>query len=227
LDIVTAFQELGSYRAAAALCGTTHKTVRRVVERREAPPPEHPPRPKLTDPHRELIAAKVKDTHGRISAKRLLARCRAAGYEGSARTLRRAVAEAKAEHRRQRRVYRPWQPVPGEHASGSRRARRRTGAAFLALGPAAGWGLLMATDGDFHLAIDSQSPLEVAASSRDREWATAARWCCPLTPNRLAGQVASPVPQDDGHANPGMGADRPPRPIRGPLTLRASERPEE
>jgi hypothetical protein len=25
------------------------------------------------------------------------------------------VAVAKAEHRRQRRVYRPWQPVPGEH----------------------------------------------------------------------------------------------------------------
>lgn len=28
LDIITAFQETGSYRAAAALCGTTHKTVK-------------------------------------------------------------------------------------------------------------------------------------------------------------------------------------------------------
>ena len=34
---------------------------------------------------------------------------------GSARTLRRAVAEAKAAWRRDRRVYRPWQAVPGEH----------------------------------------------------------------------------------------------------------------
>ena len=36
LDIVNAYAELGSYRAAAELCGTTHKTVRRVVERQRA-----------------------------------------------------------------------------------------------------------------------------------------------------------------------------------------------
>jgi hypothetical protein len=33
LDIINAYQELGSYRAAAQLCGTTDKTVKRVVER--------------------------------------------------------------------------------------------------------------------------------------------------------------------------------------------------
>lgn len=120
LDILTAYQELGSYRAAAGLCGTTHKTVRRVVERRvverrDGTAAERPPRPKATDPHHDLIAARVKATDGRISAKRLLPVCRAAGYTGSARTLRRALHEAKAEHRRCRRVYRPWQPVPGEH----------------------------------------------------------------------------------------------------------------
>ena len=115
LDILTTYQELGSYRAAAALCGTTHKTVRRVVERRAGPPTGRPARPHNTDVVRELIAAKVKRTDGRISAKRLLPLCRAEGYTGSARSLRRAVAEAKAEHRRDRRTYRPWQPVPGEH----------------------------------------------------------------------------------------------------------------
>ena len=115
LDILTTYQELGSYRAAAALCGTTHKTVRRVVERRARPAAERPARPKVTDPVLELIAAKVKGTDGRISAKRLLPLCRAEGYAGSARSLRRAVAIAKAEHRRARRTYRPWQPVPGEH----------------------------------------------------------------------------------------------------------------
>jgi len=113
--ILTAYQELGSYRAAAALCGTTHRTVRRVVERRDASPAERPSRPKATDPHRDLIAARVKATDGRVSAKRLMPLVRAEGYAGSARTLRRAVAEAKAEHRRSRRVYRPWQPAPGEH----------------------------------------------------------------------------------------------------------------
>lgn len=115
LDILTTYQELGSYRATAALTGTTHKTVRRVVERRGQPPIERPARPRVTDPYLELIAAKVQRTDGRISAKRLLPLCRAAGYTGSARSLRRAVAIAKAEHRRTRRTYRPWQPVPGEH----------------------------------------------------------------------------------------------------------------
>jgi Homeodomain-like domain len=33
LDIVNAYAELGSYRATAELCGTTHKTVRRIIER--------------------------------------------------------------------------------------------------------------------------------------------------------------------------------------------------
>ena len=33
LDIIVAYQELGSYRAAADLCGTTHKTVKRVMDK--------------------------------------------------------------------------------------------------------------------------------------------------------------------------------------------------
>jgi hypothetical protein len=33
LDVVNAYAELGGHRAAAELCGTTHKTVRRIVER--------------------------------------------------------------------------------------------------------------------------------------------------------------------------------------------------
>jgi transposase len=115
LNILNAYDELGSYRAAAALCGTTHKTVRRVVERRSRPVPERPPRPKATDPFSALIEARVRATDGRISAKRLLPLCRAEGYVGSARHLRRAVALAKADHRRERRTYRPWIPTPGEH----------------------------------------------------------------------------------------------------------------
>jgi transposase len=115
LDILTTYAELGSYRAAAALCGTTHKTVRRVVERRSRAAAERPARPHNTDLVLELIAKKVDATKGRISAKRLLPLCRAGGYTGSARSLRRAVAQAKAEHRRARRTYRPWVPVPGEH----------------------------------------------------------------------------------------------------------------
>jgi transposase len=115
LDILTAYAELGSYRAAAAFCGTTPKTVRRVVERRSRPAAERPARSLNTDIVRELIAKRIEATDGRISAKRLLPLCRAEGYTGSARSLRRAVAWAKAEHRRTRRTYRPWVPIPGEH----------------------------------------------------------------------------------------------------------------
>lgn len=115
LDILSAYRELGSYRAAAALCGTTHRTVRHVVERQGHPRAERPPRPKSTDPLGALLAGRVRATDGRISAKRLLPAARAAGYEGSARNLRRAVAVAKAAWRTERRVYRPWQATPGEH----------------------------------------------------------------------------------------------------------------
>ena len=35
LDIINAYLELGSYRAAAQLCGITDKTVKRVLERQQ------------------------------------------------------------------------------------------------------------------------------------------------------------------------------------------------
>ncbi len=59
-DILTTYAELGSYRATATLCGTTHKTVRRVVERRARPPLERSARPHDTDPVSALIAQKVE-----------------------------------------------------------------------------------------------------------------------------------------------------------------------
>lgn len=117
MDIVTAFEQVGTYRGAAALCGTTHKTVKRVIDANRAGIPVTAPRagPRNTDTVRAVIEDKVKATDGRISAKRLLPIAQAAGYTGSARNFRRAVAEAKARWRRQRRVFRPWTPTPGEH----------------------------------------------------------------------------------------------------------------
>jgi hypothetical protein len=32
MDVIAAYQQVGSYRGAATICGTTHKTVRRIVE---------------------------------------------------------------------------------------------------------------------------------------------------------------------------------------------------
>jgi transposase len=118
LDIINAYEETGSLRAAAALCGTTHKTVKRVLERRVAgqrPGRRREPRLGLAEEFTDLIFGKVKATDGRITAKRLLPLVRAAGYAGSARTLRRAVAAQKVKWKRARRVYRPWTPEPGQH----------------------------------------------------------------------------------------------------------------
>jgi len=119
MDIVNAYAELGSYRGAAALCGTTHKTVKRIVARQQRGAADQRedrvPRPRNTEGVRTLIMDRVQATDGRITAKRLLPVAQAAGYTGSARALRRAVAEVKAVWRRQRRTYRPWVPVPGEH----------------------------------------------------------------------------------------------------------------
>ncbi len=118
MDIISAYQQVGSYRAAAQLCGTTHKTVRRVVEKFEAgnPPQSRVERTHNYDVVAELVAERVKKSQGRLSAKRMLPTARAAGYDGSARNFRRLVADAKVlwrnEHHRGRR---PAVWSPGEY----------------------------------------------------------------------------------------------------------------
>ena len=118
MDIISAYQQVGSYRAAAELCGTTHKTVKRVVEKFEAGD-SAPPRAERAhnyDAVTELVAERVEKSQGRMSAKRMLPIARAAGYDGSARNFRRLVAEAKTlwrnEHHRGRR---PAVWSPGEY----------------------------------------------------------------------------------------------------------------
>src|SRR5436190_11775483 len=106
MDIVNAYQAVGTYRGAAALCGTTHKTVRRVIERRargqvgRASTGEAVAAPELS-----IIEDRVRRSDGRISAKRLLPVVTAAGYTGSLRTLQRAVKGVKEQWKRQRRTY--------------------------------------------------------------------------------------------------------------------------
>jgi Integrase core domain len=118
MDIIAAYREVGSYRGAAVMCGTTPKTVRRVIARHEAggAGPERRTRARNYASVAELVAGKVEATTGRISAKRLLPAARAAGYAGSARNFRRLVATAKADWRRgHHRGRRPAVWSPGEH----------------------------------------------------------------------------------------------------------------
>jgi len=117
MDIIAAYQQVGTYRGAAVMCGTTHKTVKRIIERAEAggKPPGRPPRSRNYDVVAELVADRVAATQGRISAKRLLPAAKAAGYAGSARNFRRLVAEAKRTWRRDNhRGRRPAVWTPGE-----------------------------------------------------------------------------------------------------------------
>ena len=83
---------------------------------RPAPCGTRVPRGHNYDGVAELVAARVKATAGRISAKRLLPAAQAAGYAGSARNFRRLVASQKrawrGEHHRGRR---PAIWSPGEH----------------------------------------------------------------------------------------------------------------
>ena len=116
LDILSAYRELGSIGPPRPCAGRPTRTVRRVVERRDPAAGRSGHRgPRAPIPSAPCSPERVRATDGRISAKRLLPAARAAGYAGSARSLRRAVALAKAAWRIERRVYRPWQAVPGEH----------------------------------------------------------------------------------------------------------------
>jgi hypothetical protein len=118
MDIISAYREVGSYRGAAAMCGTTAKTVKRVIARHDAggTAPPRSPRGHNYDPVVELVADRVEKTKGRITAKRLLPAARAAGYDGSARNFRRLVATRKALWRnKNHRGRRPAVWSPGEH----------------------------------------------------------------------------------------------------------------
>jgi transposase len=104
MDVIAAYRDVGTYRGAAAICGTTHKTVRRIIEAHEAASSGEAPAPRVQRSRNyesvaDLVAEKVAKTAGKISAKRLLPAARAAGYAGSDRNFRRLVAEAKRSWR--------------------------------------------------------------------------------------------------------------------------------
>src|SRR3954471_5804702 len=118
MEILEAFDLVGSYRGAAVLVGCDHKTVARLVELRDqagggALSPASRARPAV-DPFAEKIAEWVDRSKGSIGADAAHQRLVAMGYLGSERTTRRAVARAKrawrAEHGRRTR---PWIPEPG------------------------------------------------------------------------------------------------------------------
>src|SRR3981081_3195092 len=87
MEMVNASELVGTYRGAAALCGTTAKTVKRVLGRRtdgQVGRRPRTPRMRNTAAVVPLIRQSIRTTDGRISAKRLLALAKKDGYSGSA-----------------------------------------------------------------------------------------------------------------------------------------------
>ena len=84
MDIISAYQQVGSYRGAAQLCGTTHRTVKKVIDKFEAGD-SAPPTAQWAhnyDAVTDLVTERAEKSRGRMSAKRMLPIARAAGYEG-------------------------------------------------------------------------------------------------------------------------------------------------
>lgn len=98
MDIISAYRDVGTYRGAAAISGTTPKTVKRVIARHESGgvAPARARREHNYDAVGELVTERIAKSKGRITAKRLLPAARAAGYAGSPRNFRRLVADRKA-----------------------------------------------------------------------------------------------------------------------------------
>ena len=117
MEILEAYDATGSLRRAAALAGCDHKTVARVVAAREAAGGGLPVRARtrpLVDPFEAKIDELVDRSRANVRADKAHGILVAMGYEGSYRTTRRAVAEAKRRWRQKHgRRTRPWIPQPG------------------------------------------------------------------------------------------------------------------
>jgi transposase len=120
MEILEAYDLTGSLRGAAVLAGCDHKTVKHWVEVREQAGellPGQAARPALVmvEPFAGKVAELVDHSHARIRADKAHGVLVAMGYEGSYRTTRRAVAEAKRRWRQKHgRRTRPWIPEPGK-----------------------------------------------------------------------------------------------------------------
>lgn len=116
MEILEAYDLPGSYRAAAELAGCSHHTVAAHVTARDAGRPigASAPRVKVIDGFSPKVEELVDRSEGKVRADKVHGVLAGMGFDGSERTVRRAVAEAKAARRAgRRRVHRPWVTEPG------------------------------------------------------------------------------------------------------------------
>lgn len=117
MDIISAYNNTGSYAAAAKICGCSPNTVKKYVRQRNEgiPSPVRAPRVVDTPEHIGMVEELVTKSEGHIMAKIVYERLQTAGYTKSYRSCCRLVREAKNRFRAGKlRVHRPWVPSPGE-----------------------------------------------------------------------------------------------------------------
>jgi hypothetical protein len=92
LNVIEAYRRVGTYRGAAEICGVTHKTVKRVVEKDQTQA-ERVERRKEYESVRDLVADELRETTRARSARS------GSGYAGSDRNFRRLVSQERAKYR--------------------------------------------------------------------------------------------------------------------------------
>ena len=90
-----------------------HEVVERVLDAEHGAPKERPPRASGLDPYKPFILKTLED-HPRLRAKRVYHMIRKRGFEGSARTVRRYVAQVRPKPRVE--AYLICERLPGEQA---------------------------------------------------------------------------------------------------------------
>jgi len=115
MEILAAFDLLGSLHAAADLAGCSHPPVARLVAEREAGgTAPRTSRPRLVDEFLPKIEEWVDQSTGKIRADVAHDKLEAMGFAGSERSSRRAVAQVKKQYLLgNARVHRPWVAEPG------------------------------------------------------------------------------------------------------------------
>ena len=120
MEILAAFDLMGSFHAAADVAGCSHHTVARVVAERDAGGAvPRSRRPRLVDEFLPKIEEWVEKSNGRIRADVAHDKLVAMDFTGSERSSRRAVAAIKKQYRLgNTRVHRPWVTEPGLFSGG-------------------------------------------------------------------------------------------------------------
>jgi len=116
MEILASYDLTGSLRATAELTGCSHHTVARHVAACDAGKPiaVRAYRGRFTDPFMPKIKEWVEVTKGKIRSGKAHDKLVALGFEGSDRSVQRAVAQVRAAYRlRHVRVHRPWVTEPG------------------------------------------------------------------------------------------------------------------